>query len=208
MNGLTYEQKEFLKKHNIPLNKVFDAKGLSQPEYRLKMKSLDKLIAFNVTPCRKAGHTLKTRSGHCVQCKPANIEFQGRSDSSGVVYIAGTQKGKIIKCGYSKAFEIRSESLNRTGYGSFNDWEILFVIKSAIAGHIELEIKSLLRAYSIVSEYNHDGNDHDAGEIFQCSYSKAKATLIDLCKDRNHEIEIQKDTITDRFEFRNLKKLR
>ena len=208
MNKLSNEQIDFLKAHNISIDKVFDATGYSQSEYRIIMKDLGKQIAYNVTPCQQFGHTLRTRSGHCIQCNPAAIAFIKRNDSEGVVYIAATRKGKIIKIGYTKESSIRDESLNRTKYAGFNDWLILFAIESPIAGQIETEIKSVMLPYNREFDYNHDGHQQESGETFSCSYSKAKTTLLDLCKNRNHNFSIQKEIIIDKYEFRNLKRLK
>ena len=38
MATLTQEQTDFLKSHHIPMDKTFDASGLSSKEYKAKMK--------------------------------------------------------------------------------------------------------------------------------------------------------------------------
>jgi hypothetical protein len=201
LKGLTKEQLAFLKLHNIALDRVFDSEGLSPIMYEPKMKSLGKLVAYNVTPCRNAGHTLKTRSGHCPQCNPAYLEFQKRNDSPGVVYIAGTHTGKIIKVGFSKALEVRDESINRTKYANYDDWTMLYAILSPVAGQIENEIKSKLSQYSSKFVYEHDGHIQEAGETFTCSYSKVKAALVDLCKTKKYKIEVLRNINSNEFEF-------
>lgn len=201
MEGLTKEHLAFLKLHNVDLDRVFDSEGLGPIVYKPKMKSQGKLIAFNVTPCRNAGHTLKTRSGHCPQCNPAYLEFQKRNDSSGVVYIAGSHAGQIIKVGFSKALEVRDESINRTRYASYNDWTMLYAIQSSAAGQIENEIKSKLSQYSTEFVYEHDGHIQEAGETFTCSFSKVKSTLVALCKSKKYQTELRLDIKTDKFEF-------
>src|SRR5665811_560663 len=100
MEGLTKEQLDFLKEHKVHLKFVFDAQGMSKSVYRPIMKDLNKYIAFNVTPCNKYGHTLRTRSGHCCQCNTAHMAFQKRNDSIGVTYIGGTLTGNVIKVGF------------------------------------------------------------------------------------------------------------
>ena len=140
MSNLNKEQLAFLKEHKVSSKFVFDAKGLKKSEYKEIMKDLNKLVAFNVTPCSKFGHTLRTRSGHCCQCNTAYLEFQKRNDSEGIVYIAKSLLGKIIKIGFTKSIQIRSESLNRTKYGGFNDWIIVYAIESKEAGKIENKI--------------------------------------------------------------------
>ena len=99
---LTDEQKTFLMAHQIPLSKVFDATGMSTKEYQRAMKGTNMLVAFGAIPCAKEGHTLRTKSGHCLPCKPERIAYQKRSVSKGHVYIAGSMKGRYIKIGLSK----------------------------------------------------------------------------------------------------------
>lgn len=184
-NLLSQSQLRFLDKHNVPLEKLFDAKGLKKKEYRTKMKELNKAVAFNVVPCRKEGHTLRSRSGHCVQCNTAYLAFQKRNDSKGIVYIAESIRGNIIKVGYSKSFKTRSESLNRTEYAGFSDWIIKFAVESKKAGKIEHKISAVLNQYSQNIEYEHDNHLQRATEIYNCSYHLAKEELLKICEKDN-----------------------
>ncbi|HRQ31145.1 MAG TPA: hypothetical protein PLU49_13775 [Saprospiraceae bacterium] len=204
---LSKDQIEFLALYDIPLDKVFDARGLSKSEYESEMKKSGKQFAYNVTPCEKYGHKLRSRSGHCIQCNPSVIDFIMRHDSNGIVYIAGSKKGQIIKAGYTKAISIRDESLNRTKYASFNDWKILFTLKSLTAGKIESELKSVLLPYKRVFYYEHVDHQQKSDETYSCSYSKAKAFIIDMCKNKKMIFKIEKEIQTKEYEFRNLKKL-
>ncbi|OSZ80394.1 hypothetical protein CAP36_03835 [Chitinophagaceae bacterium IBVUCB2] len=207
MKGLSQEQLEFLKKHNVPLEKVFDAKGFSKSYYYIQMKQQGKVVAFNVTPCKRGNHTLRTRNGHCIQCDTKHLEFQKRNDYSGIIYIAGSKNGKVLKVGYSKGIEIRSESLNRTKYAGLNDWEFIFVIFSSTAGSLEPKIKFKLNEYSRAFNYEHDNKLQDAEEVYSCSINKAKAILIAVCKEYYHDYEIKKDYDGTEYNFRRLKKL-
>jgi hypothetical protein len=204
MNKLTAEQLKFLKKHNIDLNDVFDAQGLSRTDYKLAMTNTGKFIAYNTPPCTKAGHTMKTKSGHCCMCATRTIAFQKRNQSAGISYIAGTLDGNIIKIGFSKAVEIRSKSLNTHKYAGFNDWKILFAVKSEDAGRIENKANLLLYKYLHTLEYNHDGYNHDSHETFQCSFSKAKQMLLKGCEDNKFSFEVEVDFKTIDYEFKNV----
>lgn len=206
MPGLTGDQIRFLKEQNIHPKYVFDAQGLSKSEYRMIMKELNKLIAYNVTPCQQEGHTLRTRSGHCCQCDTAKIAFMKRNDSAGIVYIAGSLSGQVIKIGFSKAVEVRAESLNRTKYAGFNDWEILYALSSKDAGRIETKSNSLLHKYAYSLDYEHDGHWQDSYETYHCALSKAKEFVKKIYQDENYEIEIERNSVTGKYEFRNLKK--
>ena len=68
MTELTEEQLAYLQNHKVSLGSVFDATGLGRKDYSAKMKALGKAVAYGVTPCKKAGHTLRSRSGGCIQC--------------------------------------------------------------------------------------------------------------------------------------------
>ena len=201
MTGLTSEQIRFLEEQNIHPKYVFNADGLSKSEYRVIMKELNKLVAYNVSPCQKEGHTLRTRSGHCCQCNTATIGFQKRNDSAGILYIAGTLTG------VSKAIEVRAESLNRTKYAGFSDWKILYALKSENAGRIETKSNSLLHKYAFSSDYEHDGHWQDSIETYHCAYSKAKEFVEKAVKSENYKIAIERNSATDKYEFRNLNKL-
>jgi hypothetical protein len=202
MLGLTSDQIRFLKEQKIHPKFIYDAQGLSQPEYRLIMKDLNKIIAYNVTPCRKEGHTLRTRSGHCCQCDTAKIAFITRNDSSGVVYIAGSLAGQVIKIGFTKAVKVRSESLNRTKYAGFNDWKILYALESKFAGRIETKSNSLLHKYSYSLDYDHDGHWQDSYETYRCSYSKTKEFVRKVYESENFKIKIIRNVSTDDYEFK------
>lgn len=205
--SLSKEQLEFLNKHNVPLEKVYDANGYSKSYYQDIMKRQGKIVAFNVSACKANGHTLRTRSGHCAQCNTIHLEFQKRHDYSGIIYIAGSKDGSILKVGYSKALEIRSKSLIRTKYAGFKDWEIIFGLFSPTAGQIESQIKFKLKKYSRAFNYEHDGKLQDADEIYSCSFAKAKPVLIQICEDYFHNYEIKKDYEGKDYDFKNLKRL-
>ena len=207
MAGLTSEQIRFLKEQKVEPKYIFDADGLSKSEYRVIMKELNKLVAYNVTPCLKEGHTLRTRSGHCCQCDTAKLAFQKRNDSGGIVYIAGSLTGELVKIGFSKAVEVRTESLNRTKYAGFNDWKILYALKSKNAGRIETRANSLLHKYAFSVDYEHDGHWQDSYETYHCAYSKAKEFVKKAFQSENYEVEIERNSPTEKYEFRNLKKL-
>lgn len=201
MSGLTKSQIDFLTSQGISEKMTFDAKGLKNSEYKDLMKSKGKIIAFNAVPCRKNGHTLRTRSNHCAQCDTAKIGFQKRNNKVGFVYIAGTIKGKIIKIGFTEiGAELREKSLNRTKYGEFNDWEILFAVNCINAGEVESLTKKELKKHSISKTYIHDSKKQKADELFKCSYSKAKNILIEISEQDKYNSEITINKIGKRYE--------
>ena len=75
-SSLTKTQLKFLERHNIKDNQILDASGLTKIEYKARMKSEGKRIAYNVAPCKKRGHTLRTHTGGCAQCNITKAGFQ------------------------------------------------------------------------------------------------------------------------------------
>ena len=204
--GLTSEQLAFLKKHKVQLKSVFDSHDVSRKDRMRIMKDLNMRIAFNVPPCSKGGHTLKNRHGHCVQCNTAILAYQARHHSKGIVYVAGSLAGKLIKIGFSKSVGVRAESLNRTKYAGFNDWVVLYALNSENAGLIESEAQSLLHKYRFAIQYKHDGWNNSI-ETFHCAYSKAKEFVEKVVKEKKYVVEIEKNIQTEGYEFRNLNRL-
>jgi len=204
MNKLTQEQISFLKEQKIDLKFVFNAEGLKKDEYKKVMKDLNKIIAYNVTPCKLKGHTLRTRSGHCCQCDTSKIAFQSRVDAKGVTYLAASLKGQIIKIGFTKAVEIRAESLIRTKYANLSDWEILFAIESDFAGRIENIANTHLNKYFYSFDYQHDNHIQESYETYHCSYSKGKQIIFDICKENQFSYKVLQNSESNKFEFKNL----
>lgn len=199
---LTEEQLEFLEIHGIGIDELFDASSMTQKEYYPIMKKERKIIAYNLKPCIN-GHTLRDRQGHCPQCNSACLGYLRRSDAGGVVYIAGSIKGQVIKVGYSKSVEVRAKSLIRTSYGELKDWEMLFAIQSAKAGKIEEHVKSKLKCYSEVLSYRHDKVMQDGTEIYRCSYKKAIIAIKKICNELNVEYKIVLNSDNSQYDFPN-----
>lgn len=177
MAQLTKEQIDFLKSQGVPLSKVFDATGMGLSKYGAAMKELGMVVAYGVTPCKKAGHRLKTRSGHCVQCKTANLAFQARFDDPGEVYVALSAKQNILKVGTSTDRYTRVERINAYGYGGASDWVIRFHKQYPKAGRVEYEAHTVLDSFRVARTYNKDGFMVECRELFQCDLSTAIAAV-------------------------------
>lgn len=201
--GLTKEQIDFLQTHKVHPRFIFDASGLSKVQYRPIMKELNRYIAFNTTACKQLGHTLRTRAGHCCQCNTASMAFQKRNDSDGVVYVAGTLVGQVVKIGFTESVDKRLESLNRTKYAGFSDWEILFAVSSSNAGRIETKANVLLGVYEYPVDYLHDGHWQDAVETYRCSLSKAKEIIQQVCLDNSFTYSVILDNNISKYDFKN-----
>jgi hypothetical protein len=79
MTVITDEQRAFLDQHNIPLSRVFDAKGMKRAECQEAMRALDLVIAVGTSACKAAAHRMRTRAGHCAKCEPVCRRKNGPS---------------------------------------------------------------------------------------------------------------------------------
>lgn len=170
--GLSNEQLLFLVRTGVPLERVFNAKGMGPGMYGAKMKEQDKWVAFNVSPCRKAGHTLRDRKGHCVQCDSANISYVRRHDESGTVYVAFSTRTGLVKVGTATRSD-RVDQLNSYRYGGASDWRKIHAINCERAGKVESLAHSALDQFRAKGEYFKDGGWIACDELFKCDISVA-----------------------------------
>ena len=172
---LSLEELQFLKLHNISLSKVFDATGMSKPIYRQLMKSADLPFASGTTPCHRAGHKLRTRSGHCIQCDPAKISYMLRWQKSGFIYVAYSDMFTLTKVGFSDDPKARMIQLNRVGYGGAYDWALMQAFYcSRDGGRIESEIhKGLADWHEVDAFYDTEYVNTQCYEIYCCSWQEA-----------------------------------
>lgn len=177
MPDLTNDQSNFLKINRIPLSAIYDASGLGRTEYSLVMKELGKWVAIGVTPCKKHGHTMRTRKGHCMQCNPLAHVFLKRHIDSGEVYIAGSKKGGFLKIGTTNNHKNREVTLNSYGYGGVNDWQMIIAFKSENAGLVEHEAQKIIYDFAHPTKYEKNERIIDCLEIFRCRYSRAKNSV-------------------------------
>src|ERR1700733_2095023 len=93
----------FLASHGYSEDDVYNGLYQSKDDRAAAAKKAGKhLVLAGVVGrgnCRELSHRLRTRAGHCIQCKPLNIAFQRREDTPGYVYIAGSLSDRIIKIG-------------------------------------------------------------------------------------------------------------
>jgi len=209
--ALSLEDKLFFRHHKIDESLLFDANGSEHTqEIEDSMKRQNKAFAFNTALCTNGGHTLKARSGHCIQCNTARIKFMLDHIACGAVYIAGSIAGQMIKIGFTENIESRRKKLNTTKYGSQSDWEILYYATCINGGYTERLIQSALSRYAVIEAYHHDGHTQKANELFKCSYQKAKEALV-LVQSTN-KIEFhdptERNLIIHKYAFRNLARIK
>lgn len=167
----------FLRHHQIPLSKVFDASDHSRAEYQRVMRALDMLVAYGVTPCQRGGHTLRTRAGHCAQCNTAVLAYQLRNDGTGYVYIAYSKASRLVKVGTSGSPEARMASLNKFRYGGADDWEIHESVWCERSGEVEFAVHNALDAHRAPGQYMISSGMSECYELFSCAKSVAVKAL-------------------------------
>jgi hypothetical protein len=170
---LTEEQLNFLEKYGISASLVFDASGMSRPEYHDVMSKNKLLIAYGTTPCKAKQHTLRTRAGHCIQCDPSKMAFVKRYDEEGEIYVASSASLDIVKVGTSKDSQARIRLLNSQGYADIKDWQLKYYLFCKNAGRAEHFAHALLNEHKEYRNYIFEGNYKDCTEIFNCSVKDA-----------------------------------
>lgn len=184
MAQLSKSQINFLNSIGVNKEETFDATGYSKSEYRIAMKEFGLKIAYGVTPCKKEGHTLRTRYGSCVQCHPLHMTFQKRNEDGGHIYVAYSIEKGYIKIGSTKNAKTRAKSLREQNYGGFSDWVISYSIEvSELAGQIEFEIHKKLENYQINGDYYKDGKLQKSREMFFYPVEKAIKEIRNYIKE-------------------------
>jgi hypothetical protein len=177
MAQLDPDQVSFLKSQGIMPWSVFDASGMTQPQYRAAMKELGLPIAYGVTPCAAMGHTLRTRAGHCVQCNTARIAFMRRNDDAAYVYVARSASTGLVKIGVTGDVDARLASLRKLGYGGAADWQLVSSTWRDRAGAVEFDLHATLAKFHVRRTYVRDGLDVECRELFLCPAEIAVAAL-------------------------------
>ena len=180
MAKLSPDQLKFLVQHKIPLSQVFDGTDIPRHRHSKLMRGLGMVVAIGVAPCAAAGHTLRTRAGHCAQCGTHNLAFLRRFDEKGDVYVAKSESSGLIKIGTAQDASERAESLNNFGYGGYYDWVIQFVQHCDRAGRVEFKVHKALAQHCVTRTYEKQGNVVNCNELFVCETTLAIATINEI----------------------------
>jgi hypothetical protein len=164
-NLLRREEIQFLAAQGIDAIDVFDGSHLRSSVAQQRMRETGQAFYIG-SPCRSAGHRIRTRAGHCIQCNTANIAYYLRHRDYGHIYAAHSKLKSWIKVGVSKSPDRRIEILNSISYGGTSDWIILFHQKTGNVGLVEANIHKALQAFKISTHYHHDGHLQRCSEIF------------------------------------------
>lgn len=168
MTTITVDQQQFFERQKIPLSKVLDAAGMTKSQYSKLMAELGYVVAIGVSPCNAFQHTVRTRAGHCAQCKPANLAFQWRFDNPGEVYVATSRSARVTKIGSAISAGERLRTLNSLGYGGVSDWTLEFQDSCERAGLVEFKAQTRIKEYRIERWYLRDGVRVNCQELFGC----------------------------------------
>jgi hypothetical protein len=172
MASLSKEQIAFLKSQGIAPAQVFDASMTkSKVDRESKMEALELSLYFGGAACSKAGHTLRTKAGHCIQCDTSKIAYQLRHSASGYVYLAYSKSKSLAKVGFTKNHpQDRVEMLRREQYANAADWDLKKSIRyEKDAGRKEFAIHSLLEEHlKPISYEKYKGQMVECKEVFTC----------------------------------------
>lgn len=177
MARLSKLQKIFLAQQGVPLFKVFDATGMGKTEYGEAASALGMVVVYGVKPCKAQGHTLRLRSGHCVECRPAGLGYLLRYDDPGEVYVAHSPTRKVVKIGTSKNADERMRHLKSYQYGGVSDWTLVYSQFCEKAGRVEFEAHSRLPNYIVDGAYMKGGSVIECRELFSCGVAIAVKTV-------------------------------
>jgi len=173
----TSDELAFLEKYKISLGQVFDGRGLTHSQRRLKMKALGKRYTLISGGCNNAGHRLYDRTNHCIQCRTQTIHHGGLHDKEGDIYIAGSRTRSLLKIGFSEAAAgDRIKRLVREEYGDATDWVLLYRRRFRNAGEVEAGAKTKLTRCKVDVRFTRRGKTSttNADELFACNYACAK----------------------------------
>mgnify|MGYP000430156728 CR=1 FL=1 len=182
---LSSDEIRFLRHHGFTTSDVCDCRGFDVAKRRHALKETGKTLALG-SPCRRGGHRLRTRSGHCVQCDPAKISYQSRKAIRATLYAARSTGSGAFKIGISEEPIRRIGDLNRETYGGHSDWMMYMAREINDAGKAETEVHRQLSDYSVRSEYRKSDHIQVAREIFFCPASR----VIDAFKSSIREKQL------------------
>ena len=163
-SDLTDSEYVFLVSQKILPTQLFDARGRPATSWNDEAKSLGFLFGLG-EPCF-AGHRIRIRSGHCIQCDTSRIAYIRRHSAPGFVYVASSRAGKIHKVGSCSDIDQRQQRLNYDAYAGCNDWKIIAYSRSQSMGSLEFEIHRSLDKEKIERTYDKSGSTYTTREAF------------------------------------------
>ena len=200
MSPYTDEELAFLARHHFSPEQVHDGRYQGKRTREFNAKEAGKVLILTSTPCRTMGHRIRTRAGHCAQCKPANIGFTRRETLLGYVYIAGSLRERFIKIGITEDIWQRERLLNMDRYGGTSDWVILHYNRLPNMQQVEREISSRISGERVFNGYIKDGHERIAQEIIRCSFSAAINAYADVTGSVSNKTDLLRQWSEYEFE--------
>lgn len=197
MATLTQEQTDFLKSHHIPLDKTFDASGLSSKEYKAKMKENGALVAYGVPPCPK-GHTLKNKQANCLQCNPQAIASLKRQATPGDIYIAVSPSQLLAKISLVENATDIIDQLNAENHAEINDWALALAGHTESLGQMENHLQQRLADYQVPRKLTADSKTTKASGVYDIDVLDA----LEVVNEMPFTLSIIDNAVMDNFHTR------
>lgn len=178
---LTDSEKSFLTSQGLGPDDVMDVRGIPQWRWFRQIEEEGKTIALG-SKCKAAGHRLRSRRGHCVQCDTSKLGYQAHYAEERYVYIAGSRAARLIKIGNCRDTAQRERQMRSERYGGVGDWDFVYSVRVKRAGAVEDAARARLSRYRVTGEYWKDNELQTGIELLRCSYSQAEAALIEASK--------------------------
>ena len=208
---LTKEQETFVKKHKISQDLLINANGEGMSDDLMQsMNDQNKVFAYNTNDCAEnSEHSIRTISGDCPQCDTTKVTVALREHKNGYIYIAGSKKGSMIKVGSANETKARTPTfdISSAKYGGYDDWEVLFHARTITMGKIERLFQDKLSEYKTSYQFEKAGKLQNGGELYRCSYAKAKEVILDEENQLPADFTLisEKKHIISEYQFKNLK---
>lgn len=181
MATLTVDQIAFLHSHKINPDDLFDASGTTPAERKAAMAAQGKRFYFGGSQCEAAGHTLRVKAGHCIQCNTKMISFGTRFSKASKLYVAGSLQGRCVKIGLAADPAERQVHLRSECYGGLDDWKILAITERVNeAGRVESLAQASLMQHRKQVSYQKGGTEYVSREMFSCSFPEACMALAEV----------------------------
>ena len=210
-NPLTKEQEDFIKKHKIAKDLLFDAQGnVLSDELKAEMSENNKVVAYNASGYSEDEiFNFQTIGGDWLQADPSKLAIALRENITGYIYLAGSRKGGLIKVGSAndKHNSIKGLNLPASRSAGFDDWELLFDVKSTAMGKLERLVQDELNEFKAVYPHEKIAKTQNAAEVYRCSYDKARAAIATFETDEAFGLMQfnEKKHLISGYQFRNLK---
>jgi len=172
---LDCDELKFLDQHGLSSLDFIDGRGMTKTQYKpVAKKHYCDFVLGNTSVC---GHRLKTRNGHCIQCRPERITMQ-TGVASEYIYAARAVDRTIFKVGRSRDPSRRMEQLNDAAYGGSRSWKLVFKDEISYAKELEAAWHRQLSAFRKTGTQTKDGELKWAKELFTCTEKELRAAYI------------------------------